>query len=246
MSDKNSDDNTDKEDNFENMSKYQIVFIGAPCSGKTCIICQITENYFNENTEAMISIDFCNKIISFRDKKIKLLIWDTSGLLSHRGHLVYHIINSSLIFLIYDVSDKDSFDKISEWVLFIRSIRNVPMVLCGTKIDLKGREIKREEGENLAYKEGMRFFEVSAKTGEGIKNMFYSSIADLPIFGKYNIKKDFLIKELILENEGENEDYEIKQEKNEKHIESTKKTKEGITQKVCRKIQEKNYRCLII
>ena len=241
-----SDNNTNKEDNFENMSKFQIIFIGAPCSGKTCIICQITENYFNENTEPMISIDFCNKIISFRDNKIRLIIWDTSGLLSYRGHLVNYICNSSLIFLIYDVSNKYSFDTISDWIMFIRSIRNVPMVLCGTKIDLKGREVKREEGENLAYKEGMRFFEVSAKTGEGIKNMFYSSIADLPIFGKYNIKKDFLIKELILENEGENEEYEIKQEKNEKPIESTKKTKEGITQKVCRKIQEKNYRCLII
>ena len=86
------------------------------------------------------------------------------------------------------------------------------MVLCGSN-DLEGREVKREEGETLAYKGGMRFFEVSAKTGEGIKNMFYSSIVDLPIFREFNINKDYSIKELILENEVENEDCEFKHEK---------------------------------
>ena len=70
------------------------------------------ENYFNENTEAMISFDFCNKIISFRDNKIRLIIWDTSGLFNYRSNLSAYIRNSSLIFLINDVSNRDSFDKI--------------------------------------------------------------------------------------------------------------------------------------
>ena len=45
-------------------------------------------------------------------------------------------------------------------------------------MDLIYREVKKEEGEALAQKEGLIFFEVSALNGYGIKNMFYNSIVN--------------------------------------------------------------------
>jgi len=40
--------------------------------------------------------------------------------------------------------------------------------LCGNKIDLE-RKVDSSEAEKLAVKEGLQYFEVSAKTNENIK-----------------------------------------------------------------------------
>ena len=99
---------------------------------------------------------------------------------------------------------RSSFDNIKNWINFIRSIENNTLVLCGNKIDLSERKVEKEEGEALAQKEGISFFEVSAKTLEGIKKMFYNSVADLSIFAGDNSNKDNLVKQLLQENEVEN------------------------------------------
>ena len=56
----------------------------------------------------------------------------------------------------------------------------------------------------LAQKEGIAFFEVSAKTDENIKNTFYNVVANLPSFAEANTNKEALIKELLQENNVEN------------------------------------------
>jgi hypothetical protein len=45
-------------------------------------------------------------------------------------------------------------------------------------------------------REGLLFFEISAKTGDNIKKMFYSVIAELPFFEEFNTNKVKLINEL--------------------------------------------------
>jgi hypothetical protein len=57
------------------------------------------------------------------------------------------------------------------------------------------------EGERLALREGLMFFETSAKTNENIRKMFYSAIAELSFFEQFNKNKDSLIDELEEENE---------------------------------------------
>ncbi len=48
----------------------------------------------------------------------------------------------------------------------------------------------------LAGKEGLLYFEVSAKMNDKIKNMFYVSVAELPIFEDITDNKDKIVSEL--------------------------------------------------
>jgi hypothetical protein len=56
--------------------------------------------------------------------------------------------------------------------------------------------VEKTEGEKLALREGLLFFEISAKSGEFVKKMFYSVIAELPFFEEFYTNKIKLINEL--------------------------------------------------
>ena len=198
------DSNADSVDDSVNVARHKIIFVGDAGVGKTTIISRIMDNPFNDAYEPSIGVDFMSKNITFRGTNIKLQMWDTAGQEKYKGLIPSYVRNSSIVFLIYDVSVKSSFDNIPNWITFIRSIENNTLVLCGNKIDLAEREVKKEEGEALAQKEGIAFFEVSAKTGDGIKNMFYNSVADLSTFAEHNSNKENLVKELLQENGVEN------------------------------------------
>ena len=198
-------------DNFEMateenyVTQVKVIFVGDAGVGKTQIINKFVNSKFDETYDSTVGVEFMSKDITFHDTKIKLQMWDTSGQENFKNLIPFYVRNSSIVFLIYDVSKKSSFDNIPNWITFIKSIKDNTLILCGNKIDLENREVKKEEGEALAQKEGIAFFEVSAKTGESIKDMFYSFVADLSILKKYNLDKESLVKELLQEKEKEKE-----------------------------------------
>ena len=193
-------DSNDSGDNSVSVTRQKIIFVGDAGVGKTTIISRIMDNPFSEAYEPSIGVDFMSKKINYQGQSIKLQIWDTAGQEKYKGLIPSYVRNSSIVFLVYDIEQKTSFDNIPKWINFIKSIENTTLVLCGNKIDLEKREVKKEEGEELAKKENIAFFEVSAKTEENIKNMFYSVVAELPAFAEKNANKENLIKELMQEN----------------------------------------------
>ena len=202
MTDQESKD--DSVDDSVSVTRHKIIFVGDASVGKTTIISRIMDNPYNEAYEPSIGVDFMSKNIKFRGQNIKLQMWDTAGQEKYKGLIPSYVRNSSIVFVVYDISQKSSFDNIPNWIKFIKSIENTTLVLCGNKIDLSDRKVTKEEGMALASKEGIAFFEVSAKTNENIKIMFYSSIAGLPTFGTNDeAEKEGLIKELLEENGGE-------------------------------------------
>ena len=195
----------DSVDNSISVTRHKIIFVGDANTGKTSIINRILDNPFNETYEVSIGIDFMSKNIRFRGQNIKIQIWDSAGQEKYKGLIPSYVRNSSIVFIVYDVSNKSSFDNVPNWISFVKNIEKTTIVLCGNKIDLS-REVEKNEGEELSKKEGILFFECSAKTNENIKNLFFSSIAGLPTFGVYEEnEKENLIKELLNENGGGDE-----------------------------------------
>ena len=195
----------DSVDNSISVTRHKVIFVGDANTGKTSIINRIIDNPFNETYEVSIGIDFMSKNIRFRGQNIKIQIWDSAGQEKYKGLIPSYVRNSSIVFIVYDVSNRSSFDNVQNWLSFVKNIEKTTMILCGNKIDLE-REVETKEGQEIADKEGIKFFECSAKTNDNIKNMFYASIAGLPTFGVYKeSKRENLVKELLEENGGEEE-----------------------------------------
>ena len=234
------DSNEDSMENSVSVTRHKIIFVGDAGVGKTTIINRLMDNPFIEEYEPSIGVDFMSKNIKYHGQSVKLQIWDTAGQEKYKGLIPSYVRNSSIVFLVYDISSKTSFDNIPNWLNFIRTIENTSLVLCGNKIDLEKREVKKEEGEELAKKEDIPFYEVSAKTDENIKNMFYNVVADLPTFSDGNTNKETLIKELIEENGVENTQEGIKSGQTGNEAKPDDKIKvDGQEKKVDTKTQKK-------
>ena len=190
----------DSVDNSISVTRHKIIFVGDACTGKTSIINRIIDNPFNDTYEVSIGIDFMSKNIRFRGQNIKIQIWDSAGQEKYKGLIPSYVRNSSIV---YDVNSRNSFENVNNWINFVKNIEKTTMVLCGNKTDLE-REVETKEGEEIASKEGIKFFECSAKNNDNIKNMFYTSIAGLSTFGVNDeSERENLAKELLEENGGE-------------------------------------------
>ena len=190
----------DSVDNSISVTRHKIIFVGDASTGKTSIINRIIDNPFNDNYEVSIGIDFMSKNIRFRGQNIKIQIWDSAWQEKYKGLIPSYVRNSSIVFIVYDVSNRSSFDNVPNWISFVKNIEKTKMILVGNKTDLQ-REVQTNEGEELSKNEEMLFFECSAKSNDNIKNLFYSSIAGLPTFDVFeDAEKENLIKELLEEN----------------------------------------------
>ena len=106
------DSNEDSVDNSVSVTRHKIIFVGDAGVGKTTIISRIMDNPFNEVYEPSIGVDFMSKNIKFRGQSVKLQMWDTAGQEKYKGLIPSYVRNSSIVFLVYDISSKTTFDNI--------------------------------------------------------------------------------------------------------------------------------------
>ena len=186
------------------MNRQKIIFTGDSGVGKTSIINAIMGQKFSEEYEPSIGVDFFSKTVRYKGRLMKLQIWDSAGQEKFRSLIPNYIRGSSLVFLIFDITKKESFEHLNEWITFITNIEKTNIVIVGNKIDLKGnRVITKEEAEKYCKEKNYDYFEVSAKEGTNINNLLYTSIASLPIFNSLNtegLSKENIIQILFQEN----------------------------------------------
>ncbi len=186
------------------VNRQKIIFIGDVSVGKTSIINVLTGYKFNDEYEASIGVDFFSKTIKYKGKTIKLQIWDSAGQEKFRSLIPNYIRGSSLVFIVYDITNKKSFNNLQSWIDFVNNIENSNIVIIGNKMDLKNEaKVTYEEGKKFCDDKNLQFFEVSAKDGTNINSMLFNSIASLPFFmniNNENYAKDQIAETLMKEN----------------------------------------------
>ena len=181
------------------INRQKIIFVGDIAVGKTSIINVLMGQKFVTDYEASIGVDFFSKTIKYKGKIIKLQIWDSAGQEKFRSLIPNYIRGSSLVFIVYDISNKKSFENLQTWVNFVNNIENSNIVIVGNKIDLNDkREVTNEEGQKFCQEKNYEFFEVSAKEDKNLNEMLFNSVASLPFFTTINT--DGFSKEQIIEN----------------------------------------------
>ena len=162
---------------FDYLVKY--IIIGESGVGKSNILSKFRDNIFDEKTHPSIGVKFIAKNLSINNLTFRLQIWDTAGQESFRSMTKVYYKNSSCAFIVYDITEKRSFNNIDIWLKECKSVapETIVFVLIGNKSDIiDNREVTYEEGANFAKEHNMLFFEVSAKNGDNIEKAFKESL----------------------------------------------------------------------
>ncbi len=146
--------------------------------GKSNILLQFAHKKFKTDHEITIGVEFGAKNITVGSNVFRIQIWDTAGQETFRSITRAYYKNSVCAFLVYDVTNRESFFNIVTWMeeCKLQSPKSITMVLIGNKVDLyEQRRVSTEEGKEFADKNGLLFYETSAKSSYNIEEAFKAS-----------------------------------------------------------------------
>ena len=152
----------------------QLLIIGDSSVGKTSLITRYTNGTFKEEYLATVGLDYYSKEEVINNKTINIKLWDTAGQERYKSLTQNYFKNAEGVLLTYDITNSESFDNLKEWISSIKKNMEgkdifIPVIIIGNKIDMEdSRETSKEDAEKFAKENNYKYFETSAKTGEGV------------------------------------------------------------------------------
>jgi Ras-related protein Rab-1A len=154
---------------------FKVLLTGPERAGKSALLQRFTDDMFTNQWMPTIGVEFKIKTVHVDDKVCKLQIWDTSGQEKFRTITVSYYRGAMVIFIVYDVTNTESFKKATT-ESFAECKKHAPdafLFLVGTKIDLESkREVGTPQGEQFAVENEMQFMETSAAEGINVESVF--------------------------------------------------------------------------
>jgi len=154
---------------------FKFIIIGDAATGKSCILHRFIDDKFKQESTHTIGVEFGSKIVEVGGQYVKLQIWDTAGQERFRSVTRSYYRGAAGAILVYDVTSRESYNHVSSWLEDARALANpnIAIVLVGNKIDLAAeREVTFLEASRFAQENELMFLETSARTGEGVSEVF--------------------------------------------------------------------------
>ena len=154
---------------------FKVLIIGDSSVGKSNILLRFSDDKFHDTFLPTIGVDFKIKNLNVNGKPIKLNIWDTAGQERFKTITSAYYKGSHGVVIVYDITDKEGFNNVPNWINEAKKHAgpNIAKILVGNKCDLtQERKVTTQEAREFADREGMQFFECSAKAKINISEIF--------------------------------------------------------------------------
>ncbi len=153
----------------------KLVLLGEANVGKTSLVYRFIENKFRENYKSTLGVNLLKKDMEL-DKygSVSAQIWDLGGQESFKSLRKLYLEGANGALLVFDMTNKKSYDKLDEWVQSFREARDdAPIILIGNKSDLKNQiKITESESKEYATVNNLGIIITSAKTGQNVEEAF--------------------------------------------------------------------------
>lgn len=154
---------------------WKIMMLGDADVGKTSLTIRYISGFYLEDLKLTIGVDFYSKTANYKEKKVKLQIWDFAEEERFRFLLHQYCKGANAAFFLYNITIPRTLDHLPEWTQIIREhAGDIPIILVGTNLHLKEqRTVTREQGIQVARLHNLSgFMEVSSKTGQNVEKLF--------------------------------------------------------------------------
>ena len=205
---------------------YKIILLGDFSVGKSSIIAHFVDNNYQKVKNQKKGKNKFKTIAIDNDSIAKLELYDTFGEEKFSDSLPNQFYKDAYgAIIVYDISNKKSFNKIEFWLNEINNKcpSDIIILIIGNKLDIKERIISYEEGNLLAKKYNIDYFETSAKTGNNITLIFEKILFE--IIKKQNenekngtiVERSLLRKSIKLTEKNNNENFKHNEKNNNKN-----------------------------
>ena len=161
---------------------FKVLLIGDSGVGKSSLLLRFADDTFSDSYISTIGVDFKIKTLTLDNKIVKLQIWDTAGQERFRTITSSYYRGAHGIIVVYDVTDRESFDNVKHWLLEINKYASnqVQRLLVGNKSDLVNQKVvdyttSKEYAESLK----VAFLETSAKGATNVEQAFVMMASEI-------------------------------------------------------------------
>jgi Ras-related protein Rab-1A len=176
--------NISPKDMMELDYRFKFIVVGDPTVGKSSIILRYTNDAFHRSYISTIGVNLTEKFIKFNQKVVDIIFWDLAGQLKYETIRQSYYNGSEGIIIVYDSTDRRTFENAEQWyhdiIRYIGKPNLFRFILCGNKIDKEDSiQVSFEEGQALANKLNIKFFQTSALTGQNVSEAINNLTGDL-------------------------------------------------------------------
>jgi small GTP-binding protein len=161
---------------------FRVVTIGDASVGKTSLITKLVRGQFDAEQRSTVGAMFVPHVEMVGSHRVEMQIWDTAGQERFRSLGPIYYRNASGALIVFDLTCPETFERLDDWVRAFVNIAGDKAFVCivGNKADLTSEvALTKEEVLEWTNANQFQYFRTSARTGEGIRQLFRAVAMEL-------------------------------------------------------------------
>ncbi|KAL0974206.1 hypothetical protein UPYG_G00217080 [Umbra pygmaea] len=152
--------------------QFKLVLVGDGGTGKTTFVKRHLTGEFEKKYVATLGVEVHPLVFHTNRGAIKYNVWDTAGQEKFGGLRDGYYIQAQCAIIMFDVTSRVTYKNVPNWHRdLVRVCENIPIVLCGNKVDIKDRKVK---AKSIVFhrKKNLQYYDISAKSNYNFEKPF--------------------------------------------------------------------------
>ncbi|CAF0751477.1 unnamed protein product [Adineta steineri] len=152
--------------------EFKLVLVGDGGVGKTTFVKRHLTGEFEKKYNATVGVEVHPLQFQTNRGLIVYNVWDTAGQEKFGGLRDGYYIGGQCAIIMFDVTSRITYKNVPNWHKdLIRVCENIPIVLCGNKVDVKDRKVKAK-AITFHRKNNMQYYDISARSNYNFEKPF--------------------------------------------------------------------------
>ena len=155
-----------------NIPTFKLVLVGDGGTGKTTFVKRHLSGEFEKKYIATVGVEVHPLTFTTNYGPICFNVWDTAGQERFGGLRDGYYVQGQCGIIMFDVTSRITYKNVPNWHRDLtRVCENIPIVLCGNKVDIKERKVKAKS-ITFHRKKNLQYYDISAKSNYNFEKPF--------------------------------------------------------------------------